>query len=141
MERRMAGDAWHGGHRREGQAARARRAGKKCGRLGPADPCGVCDGRDFALDWRTLTGLQRHRSSVLRDLQLRDEPQCDVQIVQQLHPIGGAARTAVDLELHVQRAADRLDAGRDEPEPVCGEIHRDGLPVRLGLSVVQVRDF
>lgn len=44
-------------------------------------------------------------------------------------------------ELHVQHAADRLDAGCDRAESICGEVHCDGLPVRLGLSVVQVRDF
>lgn len=53
----------------------------------------------------------------------------------------GAVRAAVDLELHVQHAADRLDAGCDRAESICGEVHCDGLPVRLGLSVVQVRDF
>lgn len=31
------------------------------------------------------------------DLQLRDEPQRDIQIVQQLHPFRGAVRAAVDL--------------------------------------------
>ncbi len=36
---------------------------------------------------------------------------------------------------------DRLDAGCDRAESICGEVHCDGLPVRLGLSVVQVRDF
>lgn len=41
----------------------------------------------------------------------------------------------------VQHAADRLDAGCDRAESICGEVHCDGLPVRLGLSVVQVRDF
>ncbi len=41
-----------------------------------------------------------------------------------------------------QHAADRLDAGcATGPESICGEVHCDGLPVRLGLSVVQVRDF
>ena len=29
----------------------------------------------------------------------------------------------------------------DDAESICGEVHCDGLPVRLGLSVVQVRDF
>lgn len=84
---------------------------------------------------------QRHRRGVFGDLQLRDEPQRDIQIVQQLHPFRGAVRAAVDLELHVQHAADRLDAGCDRAESICGEVHCDGLPVRLGLSVVQVRDF
>lgn len=56
-------------------------------------------------------------------------------------PFRGAVRAAVDLELHVQHAADRLDAGCDRAESICGEVHCDGLPVRLGLSVVQVRDF
>ena len=67
--------------------------------------------------------------------------QRDIQIVQQRHPFRGAVRAAVDLELHVQHAADRLDAGCDRAESICGEVHCDGLPVRLGLSVVQVRDF
>lgn len=74
-------------------------------------------------------------------IQLRDEPQRDIQIVKQLRPFRGAVRAAVDLELHVQHAADRLDAGCDRAESICGEVHCDGLPVRLGLSVVQVRDF
>ncbi len=31
--------------------------------------------------------------------------------------------------------------GGTRAESICGEVHCDGLPVRLGLSVVQVRDF
>ena len=50
-------------------------------------------------------------------------------------------RSVALFVLHVQHAADRLDAGCDRAESICGEVHCDGLPVRLGLSVVQVRDF
>ncbi|AAN24901.1 hypothetical protein BL1093 [Bifidobacterium longum NCC2705] len=123
------------------EAKWTRRAGQVCGCFRHADHCGVCDVRHSALDRRTLTDRQRHRRGVFGDLQLRDEPQRDIQIVQQLHPFRGAVRAAVDLELHVQHAADRLDAGCDRAESICGEVHCDGLPVRLGLSVVQVRDF
>lgn len=46
---------------------------------------------------RTLTDLQRYRRGVFGDLQLRDEPQRDVQIVKQLRPFHGAVRAAMGL--------------------------------------------
>ena len=57
----------------------------------------VCDVRHSALDRRTLTDRQRHRRGVFGDLQLRDEPQRDIQIVQQLHPFRGTVRAAMVL--------------------------------------------
>ena len=50
-----------------------------------------------ALDRRTLTDRQRHRRGVFGDLQLRDEPQRDIQIVKQLRPFHGAVRAAMGL--------------------------------------------
>ena len=71
--------------------------GKHVGVFRHADHCGVCDVRHSALDRRAIASLQRHRRGVLGDLQLRDEPQRDIQIVQQLHPFRGAVRAAMGL--------------------------------------------